>query len=92
MNGYPQIVSRLNGDPHRRAMKLCKHCRWADDESLVSLFVSCRHPAVLDTNAVVLSSVQDIDSVDAYDERQKVWPFGVCGRRGAKWEPRDVTS
>ena len=61
--------------------KLCTECKWADDKGS-----GCKHRDVIATHAHGLAYGHP---KSRFEERLELWPTGVCGKRGAKWEPKD---
>lgn len=75
-------------------LKLCQNCKWSEPEKNFEWNNRCFHPQVIRTDRWALSkNAKDNDrrgcGVDTGPEREKRWPRGACGMRGALYEPKE---
>lgn len=78
-------------------LKLCQNCKWSEPEKSFEWNNRCFHPIVISRDPLALSwnskEKSDHRGVGAHcrEEREKRWPFGVCGMRGALYEVKEPT-
>lgn len=68
-------------------LKLCRDCKWSiaiDQEWLLK----CTNPYVNAGDPWALSAKEPVAGTSCRDERDKGFFRGICGKRGAKWEPK----
>lgn len=67
-------------------VKLCKDCKYSFPEPKSEWNLRCSHIKVIKADPWELSTNKDNVGSSCFEERQWVWPFGHCGKRGALYE------
>ncbi len=70
-------------------IKTCSTCKWSVAEPRFPSNLLCVNPEVNRKDPFFLGSGERAGSY-CVDEREKIWPRGVCGLRGAKYEQGDA--
>lgn len=70
-------------------VKLCRDCKWARPETETRTWaLRCMHPEVNRRDAWALGTGGETRGTDTHRERSLGWYSGICGMRGALWEPK----
>jgi hypothetical protein len=69
-------------------IKLCKDCKWSQEDKSSSWNLRCVNVEVNKKDAWALSSAGIFNGTNCHEERQGQW-FSVCGMKGKKWEKKD---
>lgn len=69
-------------------VKFCRDCKWSRPEAERPWALRCMNPEVNRRDAWALSTGGESYGTDTSTERSLNWLIGICGMRGALWEPK----
>lgn len=69
-------------------LKLCRDCKWSLEFEKEWL-LKCANPEVNKGDPWALAAKAPVSGTSCREEREGGRFTSVCGKRGAKWEPRD---